>query len=67
MSLILSIIFFAWFVTAIVRGYFSYQNSEYSFREHPVQYVILLLFILGFALFCLNRFLNEIGIYLLSR
>lgn len=64
MSLILAIIFFAWFVTAIVRGYFSYQNSEYSFREHPVQYVILLSAILGFGLFCLNRFLNDIGVHL---
>ncbi|PWJ68355.1 hypothetical protein BGX12_10881 [Fibrobacter sp. UWR4] len=65
MSLILTVIFFAWFITAIVRGNFSYQNSDYSFREHPVQYVILLIAILGFALFCLNKFLNELGIYLI--
>lgn len=65
MSLILTVIFFAWFITAIVRGKVSHQGSDFDFREHPVQYIILLVAILGFALFCLNKFLNEIGIYLL--
>lgn len=64
MSLILTIIFFAWFVSNIVRGNVSHQGSEYGFREHPVQFIIIQVFILGFGLFCLNRFLNEMGIYL---
>lgn len=64
MALLLSLIFFAWFVSAIVRGEFAYKNDTYSFREHPVQFCIILAFILGFALFCLNRFLNEMGVKL---
>ncbi|MCQ2108933.1 MAG: hypothetical protein MJZ05_09255 [Fibrobacter sp.] len=65
MALLLTIIFFAWFISAIVRGKVSHQGSDFEFKEHPVQYIILLIAILGFALFCLNRFLNEIGIYLI--
>lgn len=64
MALLLFLIFFAWFVGAIVRGEFAYKNDTYSFREHPVQFCIILAFILGFSLFCLNRFLVEIGIRL---
>lgn len=65
MALLLSIIFFAWFVSNIVRGNISHQGSEYHFREHPVQFTIIQIFILGFALFCLNRFLNDMGIHLI--
>lgn len=64
MALLLFLIFFAWFVGAIVRGEFAYKNDTYSFREHSVQFCIILAFILGFSLFCLNRFLVEIGIHL---
>ena len=64
MALLLAIIFFAWFISALVRGKVTYQNSEFGFREHPFPYVILLIFILGFGLFCLNRFLNDMGIHL---
>lgn len=63
-SLILSLIFFAWFISALVRGKVSYQNSDFCFREHPLQFIILVVAILGFALFCLNRFLNDMGIHL---
>lgn len=65
MSLILSLIFFAWFIGNIVRGTISHQGSDYHFKEHPVQFIIIQIFILGFGLFCLNRFLSEMGIYLI--
>lgn len=58
MALILSLLFFAWFISAIVRGEFSYKNDTYSFREHPVQFCIILAFILGFGIFCLHRFIS---------
>lgn len=64
MALLLSILFFAWFIVNIVRGKVSYQNFDIEFREHPVQLIIIQAFILGLALFCLNRFLNDLGIYL---
>ncbi|MCQ2089227.1 MAG: hypothetical protein MJY93_03150 [Fibrobacter sp.] len=64
MALLLTIIFFAWFISNIVRGKVSYQNFDIEFREHPVQFIIIQIFILGFGLFCLNRFLNEFGIYI---
>lgn len=65
MSLILSIIFFAWFTGNIVRGTISHQGSDYHFREQPIPFIIIQIFLLGFGLFCLNRFLNEIGIHLI--
>lgn len=65
MALLLTILLFAWFIGNTVRGTISHQGSDYHFREHPIQFIIIQIFILGFALFCLNRFLNEIGIYLI--
>lgn len=64
MSLILSLIFFAWFISNIVRGTISHQGSDYHFKEHPVPFIIIQCFLLGFGLFCLNRFLDEMGIHL---
>lgn len=64
MALLLTIIFFAWFIGNIARGNISHQGSEYNFREHPVQFIIIQIFILGFGLFCLNKFLSELGIHL---
>ena len=60
MSLLLAILFISLFVSAIVRGSFSYGNADYSFQEHPVQYVIVLTFILGVSVFCFYRFLVDI-------
>lgn len=62
MALILALIFLALFVSAIVRGNFSYQNHTYDFHEHPVQFVIVLAFVLIFSIFCFYRFLVEIGV-----
>lgn len=66
MALILTLIFFAWFISNIVRGTISHQGSDYHFREHPVQFIIIQLFLLGFGLFCLNRFLADMGIHLIK-
>ncbi|MCQ2091625.1 MAG: hypothetical protein MJY85_03015 [Fibrobacter sp.] len=65
MALLLTIIFFAWFISNIVRGTISHQGSDYHFREHPIPFIIIQIFILGCGLFCLNRFLNDLGIYLI--
>jgi hypothetical protein len=59
MSLLLAILFFAFFISAIVRGNFSYGKADYDFREHPVQFVIVTIFILGVAILCFYRFLVE--------
>ena len=62
MSLLLAVIFFALFVSAIVRGQFSYGKADYSFRDHPVQFVIVVVFILGVSALCFYRFLVEMEI-----
>ncbi|MBR4398788.1 MAG: hypothetical protein IKT05_06340 [Fibrobacter sp.] len=62
MSLLLAVIFFALFISAIVRGQFSYGKADYSFRDHPVQFVIVLAFILGVSSLCFYRFLVEMEI-----
>lgn len=59
MSLLLALLFLALFISAIVRGQFSYGKADYSFREHPVQFVIVLVFILGVSALCFYRFLVE--------
>ena len=59
MSLLLAVIFFALFISAIVRGKFSYGKADYDFHEHPVQFVIVLVFILGVSALCFYRFLVE--------
>ena len=62
MSLLLGILFISLFVSAIVRGSFSYGKADYSFQEHPVQFVIVLTFIFGISAFCFYRFLVEMEI-----
>ena len=62
MSLLLGILFISLFVSAIVRGSFSYGKADYSFQEHPVQLVIVLTFSLGVSAFCFYRFLVEMEI-----
>ena len=59
MSLLLALIFLVLFVSAIIRGKFSYGKADYSFSEHPVQFVIVLSFILGVSALCFYRFLVE--------
>ena len=59
MSLLLAVLFFALFVSALVRGKFSYGKADYDFREHPVQFIIVTTFILGVAALCFYRFLVE--------
>jgi len=61
MSLLLAILFLSFVVGAIVRGHFSYSNVEYSFKEHPLQYIIVLLFITALFLLCLYLWLREMG------
>lgn len=62
MTLLLAIIFFFFVVGAIYHGYFSFANVFYSFREHPVQFIIVLLIMLGAAILCTYLFLKEIGV-----
>ena len=57
MALLLAILFLALFVSAIIRGKFSYGKADYDFHEHPVQFVIVLVFILGVSVLCFYRFL----------
>ena len=59
MALLLSILFLALFISAIIRGKFSYGKADYDFHEHPVQFVIVLVFILGVSALCFYRFLVE--------
>lgn len=59
MSFFLFLIFFAWFVSAVIRRRFTYGKIDYDFHEHPVQYVIVCLFILSVAAFCMWRWLVE--------
>ena len=62
MTLLLAILFFAFVVGAVIRGHFSYSNVEYSFQEHPVQFIIVLLIMLGAAILCTYLFLKEVGV-----
>ena len=59
MSLLLALLFLALFISAIIRGKFSYGKADYDFHEHPVQFVIVLVFILGVSALCFYRFLVE--------
>ena len=59
MSLLLALLFLALFISAFVRGSFSYGKADYDFHEHPVQFVIVLVFILGVSALCFYRFLVE--------
>ena len=59
MSLLFAVIFFALFISAIIRGKFSYGKADYDFHEHPVQFVIVVVFILGVSALCFYRFLVE--------
>ncbi|MCF0215993.1 MAG: hypothetical protein HUK21_05925 [Fibrobacteraceae bacterium] len=58
MALLLSLVFFAFVVSAVIRRNFSYGGSTFEFKEHPVQFVIVVLFFLGCGIFCMNRFIN---------
>ena len=59
MTLLFALLFLALFVSAIVRGRFSYGKADYDFHEHPVQFVIVLVFILCVSALCFYRFLVE--------
>ena len=59
MSFLLAALFFSLFVSAIVRGKFSYGKADYDFHEHPIQFIIVLIFILGVSALCFYRFLVE--------
>jgi len=61
-ALLFGIIFLALFISAIIRGNFSYGSADYDFHEHPVQFVIVLVFILGISALCFYRFLVEMEI-----
>jgi hypothetical protein len=62
MSLLLAILFFAMFIGAAVRKSFSYGRIDYDFYEHPVQYIIILLFFLGRAVLSSYVFLVDMDI-----
>lgn len=62
MSLLFAILFLALFISAIVRGNFSYGKADYDFHEHPVQFVIVVIFILGMSVLCFYRFFVEMEI-----
>ncbi len=55
MTLLLGILFLALFISAIVRGKFTYGQADYDFHEHPIQFVIVLIFILGVSALCFYR------------
>lgn len=60
MTLLLGILFLALFISAIIRGKFTYGQADYDFHEHPIQFVIVLTFILGVAALCFYRFIVEL-------
>jgi hypothetical protein len=60
MTLLLGILFLALFISAIVRGKFTYGQADYDFHEHPIQFVIVLIFILGVSALCFYRFIVEL-------
>lgn len=62
MSLLFAVLFLALFISALVRGSFSYGKADYDFREHPVQFVIVVIFILGMSVLCFYRFFVEMEI-----
>ena len=62
MSLLLGLLFLALFISAVVRGRFSYGKADYDFREHPVQFIIVNVFILGVSALCFYRFLVEMEV-----
>ena len=62
MSLLLALLFLALFISAIIRGKFSYGKADYDFHEHPVQFVIVVVFILGVSALCFYRFLVEMEV-----
>ena len=62
MTLLLAIMFIVFVVGALIHGYFSFANVEYSFREHPVQFVVVLLIMLGAAILCTYLCLTEVGV-----
>jgi hypothetical protein len=35
---------------------------EYSFREHPVQFIVVLIIMLSAAILCTYLFLKEVGV-----
>ena len=55
MTLLLGILFLALFISAIVRGKFTYGQADYDFHEHPVQFIIVVVFILGMSVLCFYR------------
>lgn len=57
MTLLLGILFLALFISAIVRGKFTYGQADYDFHEHPVQFIIVVVFILGMSVLCFYRFI----------
>ncbi len=57
MTLFLGILFLALFISAIVRGKFTYGQADYDFHEHPVQFIIVVVFILGMSVLCFYRFI----------
>ena len=59
MALLLSLLFFSLFSSAILRGKFSYGKGDYVFREHPIQFIAILLFIFSLSALCFYRFLTE--------
>lgn len=59
MALLLSLLFFSLFSSAILRGKFSYGKGDYVFREHPIQFIAVLLFIFSLSALCFYRFLTE--------
>lgn len=62
MTLLLAILFIAMFIGAAVRRNFSYGPIDYDFHEHPVQYIIILLFFLGMAVLSSYLFLVDMDI-----
>lgn len=60
MPLLLGILFLALFISAIVRGKFTYGQADYDFHEHPVQFIIVVVFILGMSVLCFYRFIIDL-------
>lgn len=60
MLLFLSILFYAIVVRALLTRNFTLQGGTYDFHEHPVQFVIVVVFLFAVATGCLVKWVGDV-------
>jgi len=61
MPLLFAILLYAVVISAVIRGNFTYSGHTYNFKEHPIQFIIVITVFLGTGTFCFYKFLKDIG------